>query len=457
MRKLIRWITYSTGSVLLLAAVLWTVSRVQGPSAEQERALAMMEQPWHLDGRNAFAALWLLQYDVPESEQAAVAAEDSQRVATIAERWESTPVHDGDTVPALVFKSAATDRYQDLSPNAQDLAMFCGTREAGCYSKVTENFDAYSALITRNEALLARIADLSKYDYYKNEFPNHFTTPMPRLDLGKLRLTQHAVQFATGDLDGALDATCSDIATWRRLGANSDTLIARMIGIAYSTDSYGRLLADLLDSTPQDFALPQSCTEALMPMSPQELSLCQPLRTELKFSVVAGNMKPHWLDRLLSSLLYDEHMTRAARAEGLEPSCSTATMQRIAGDIAPTPDTAIARPAPSRMQCVSNILGCMLMDMGPSAYIDYERRAQDQGARIQLLATLLWLRDSIDGQNEMPLTERLALRPAELKSPTRDIEVSEDGNAIRIRQFDTKSGEYWQIPLPKYLRQNERG
>lgn len=44
-----------------------------------------------------------------------------------------------------------------------------------------------------------------------------------------------------------------------------------------------------------------------------------------------------------------------------------------------------------------------------------------------------------------------------MKSPTRDIEVTDDGTGIRIRQFDAKRGEYWRLPLPPWLWEKARG
>lgn len=456
MLKVMRWIGYAVGAVLLLVIVLWAVSRLRGPSAGQEQALALMEKPWQPQGRNAFAAMWLLQYDVPETEQAAIVAEDARRLGAVPVAGFEAGADR--TLPA--FESVAKDRYRDLSPSAQDLAMFCGTRETGCLDKVGADIDAYSALAKRNEALFARVAALSKYDYDKNGLAWRLDTPFPRFGLGNVLMTQHALEFARGDLDAALDGTCRDIATWRRLGANSDSLIARMIGIAYSTDGYGRLLAEMLEPLPPDIALPQSCVAALAPMSPQELSLCRPLQGEFQFSngtletISRGANASRW-NRLLSPLVFDARMTRADMASTFAPTCSAAALQKIAGDVAPVADT--ASPSRLRLQCASNIVGCILADIARPAYIDYERRAQDQGARVQLLATLLWLRDSTDYEDEMPLAEHLALRPENLKSPTRDIEITKDGAAIRIRQFDTNRGQYWQVPLPKYFRPGGQG
>ena len=75
----LRWTGIVLLVLLLLVAALWSASRLLGPTAEQRRAVAVFEQLPEPEGSNAFPSLWLLQWDVPESEQAAVVAEDAER------------------------------------------------------------------------------------------------------------------------------------------------------------------------------------------------------------------------------------------------------------------------------------------------------------------------------------------------------------------------------------------
>lgn len=449
MGKFLRWTGYVAGAVLLLVVGLWSVSRLRGATAEQEAALAVMQQPWQPQGRNAFAALWLLPYDVPEAAQAAILAEDARRLR--ARPVAGIETSGDEPVPA--FESVAADRYRDLTPDAHDQAMLCGARDAGCLAKVRVDQTAYAALVERNAVLFARVGDLSRYDYYGNGFAWRFDAPIPEFTLGKALLTVHALEFARGDVDAALAGTCRDIATWRRLGANSDSLIMRMIGIAYSTDGYGRLLADMLVQLPREQALPQACTAALAPMKPAEISLCRPMQGEFLYASGAmTGMVDHAaggrFDRLLLPLLYSDHMTRAEKATVFAPACSDAALRRIADDRAPE-RVPPGKPYYLRLGCMSNAVGCILNDIAAPAYGDYALRAQDQGARMQLLATLAWLRGQ--PQDGKPLVARLAERPPDLKSPARDIEITDDGTGIRIRQFDAKRGEYWRLPLPPYL------
>ena len=75
---------------------------------------------------------------------------------------------------------------------------------------------------------------------------------------------------------------------------------------------------------------------------------------------------------------------------------------------------------------------------------------QDFGARIELLATLAWLRENADRSDR--LEALLDQRPEALKSPTRQVETGEDGDSLRIRMFVDFAGDTWSVPLPAALR-----
>ena len=76
---------------------------------------------------------------------------------------------------------------------------------------------------------------------------------------------------------------------------------------------------------------------------------------------------------------------------------------------------------------------------------------QDFGARIELLATLAWLRENADRSDR--LEALLGQRPDALKSPTRQVEIGEDGDSLQIRMFEDFDGETWSVPLPSALQE----
>lgn len=228
-----------------------------------------------------------------------------------------------------------------------------------------------------------------------------------------------------------------------------------MVGIAYSTDGYGQLLAEMLAELPSDHPLPPSCAAAVVPAAAEELRLCTAMRGEfalssevMRRSSAQAAVEGSAISRLLTPVLFDVEATLADNAMTFAPACLEEELRRIEAD---RKDTGWAsRRGPGRLQCAGNPVGCILAEsVGPAAYSHYALRAQDQGARLKVLATLLWLRQQAgDGRT---LESLLAERPPALKSPTREIEVGQDGRSLRIRQFDATRGEYWTIPLPREL------
>lgn len=63
------------GMVVVLSA-LWLASRALPPTDTEREALTLLSSPPTFEGSNAFPTLWLMLYDVPAEEQAAVMAAD---------------------------------------------------------------------------------------------------------------------------------------------------------------------------------------------------------------------------------------------------------------------------------------------------------------------------------------------------------------------------------------------
>lgn len=450
MARLLRWCLFAAAGLLLAVIVLWSVSRLRGATDEQETALEIMQRPWTPEGRNAFAAIWLLPYDVPEAEQAALAAADMRRMAGLPQFGEATEVN----VPTgLDFVSGAEGRYVTLAPSSTDQALLCKPRGPDCLQRVRADLAAYEALVARNRRLFERIAALSLYDHYKDGLPPRLDVPFPQFQFGSASLTRHALTFVRGQTDLALEGVCRDLSTWHRLGAKSNSLIMRMIGIAYSTDGNGKLLAEMLAELPREHVLPEGCMSAVLPVPATDSWMCETMRGEFAFSsntasaLTSATRRANPFERATMFLTFDADMMIADMAQGFAPVCARHELERVAAD---REDIESRRPDGwLRLECAGNMAGCILADIAQPAYDSYLHRAQDQGARLKLLATLLWLRDR--PADHRPLAVRIADRPQALKSPTRDIEVGEDGRSLRIRQFDTSRGEFWEIPLPAYL------
>lgn len=449
MRKALRWLVIVLGVLLLAVAGIWALSRALGPGAAQQGAVELLEPRPAPAGRNAFAAVWLLAYDVPESRLEAVTREDMQR-------WAQAP----QAVPGPSWKplepaSIAEQRYGRVVAKDRKRSDDCGSNDPDCLAKVRANLPAYRIWRQSEAKLLDRLQSLAQYDYLRNALPPRMEAPFPPLQYFGALPTLRALDFAEGRIDVALAGNCRDIAMMRRFAISSDFLIYTMVGTAY--DRAGtRLLGEMLRELPADRALPAECAALAHPPKPEQLSLCNAMRGEFAFASAVGaqamreEMRRSGLERVKQALLYDEAETRAEAAENLAGPCREDAMARLQQDQPPLPMTLAPMGLGDYFRCADNAIGCILARIAAPAYGDYAARLQDMGARGRLLGTLLWLREHADDRH--PLAQRLAALPAELKSPAREIRIVAGGKALAVRMYDRKREKEFVLPLPTCLQ-----
>lgn len=446
MRKAMRWIGGIVAGLLVFVLLMWGLSRLLGPDRESREALALMQQSWDPPGENAFDAIWLLPYAVPEDRIHAIAAADMQRM-------HAAPPADSDGHGGLSgFTSLAAETFVEERLAAEDHGLLCDVRGEPCLAKVRGDLAAYEDLIDRHAGLLQRHDALARHGHIRNLLPSRIDAPFPAFVAGRLAHVRNAVLFVQGDAGAALESTCRDLATWRRLGAQSDMLIATMVGIAYSTGSNGSLLAEMLGELPAGHPLPPSCHDAVRPPEPEELSMCRAMRGEFAFTTQALELTPDMVKaesraavRLLLPLLFNAEKTKARTASNYAAYCGGESMARIEDD---RPFVAEDMPGLDYIEfgCIDNAIGCILSAIAVPAFPDYQNRLLDHGARLRLLGTLLWLHGDAGQANTLQV--RLVDRPVGLKGAVRDVEVGEAGRTLRIRQYSGRDGDYWEVPLP---------
>ncbi|MFT3756579.1 MAG: hypothetical protein QM769_11660 [Pseudoxanthomonas sp.] len=447
MMKVLKWVVFGLTVLLALPVGLWLLSRALSPTAEQKRALALLELPAMPEGRNAFPAVWLLPYDVPEDQLEQVAAEDAQR-------FRDVPLPGAQEEPdAKPLASIAEERFPRLTSRDRD-PLRCQPREDDCLDKVRAQPEAYAQWRKDNARLIERVEALRDYDYYRSTFDWRIDTPFPEFGIMFDAYTARAVDFAQGRTEPAVDGVCRDLDMHRKLGKGADSLIMSMIAAA-GIHGNAKLLAQMLAELPADYPLPASCVAATAAPLADESSVCNAMRGEAAFSAnalerVRSKGKSDF-DRDVDAFLgvfYDRGRTEAMAAPAKAWYCD-AEAQRMLVDDQPM------QPLPGlgslwRLECAGNYMGCVLSDIAHPAFSDYGRRAQDTGARLKLLGAVLWLREHADDRR--PLAQRLASLPDELKSPTREIEIVDGGKALSIRMFYDKPGYDAVFPLPNYLR-----
>jgi hypothetical protein len=459
-------------TLVLAVAGLWAASRLAGPTDAQETALATMRQPIPpLRGTNAFTTLWQLPYAIPESEREAVFAEDLRRLRRESVSAAPAPLvpttgsgsgrEDGPDADAaraaaaydlLSMASVAEARYP-ASIGSEDMARFCNYGE-DCLRRVAADTAAYSMLIERHAAVLDRVERLEDYDGIRQMFGYRYDSPPPAFQYGRLPLTRHALLFVQGRREEALDATCRAITTWRRLGAESDTLISRVAGSGFASGVYAKQFARMLAEMPRDVRLPASCNQAFAPVSAAETSLCNALRGEFGFVVSSIEVVPH--DRTLFPLLnskwlgplfFNEEMSLADMAVPYAFHCEDATRRRFAEDAAIIGPRSLGGNL--RLQCASNAVGCLLGEIATPDFDRYAARLQDANAQIRLIAVLLKIRSDV--ADARPFAERLRASAADIGSSERMVFLDDSGRNVRMKRYDSGREAHWQIPLPPYF------
>lgn len=431
-------------AVTFVGVALWSVSRVRGPSPAQRAAVAELSALPALNGPNGFQTLWQLAYAIPAGERDAVFAEDVRR-------WKATAT-DPAALPEPV--SVAVGRYPDTLSEV-DRARLCRSGRE-CLAQVQADPAAYADVVARHRDGFDRMESLSAYAGLRDPFGYPAAMPLPQhLQYGGQLRTRYALDFVQGRRDAAFDGTCRAIATWRRLGANSDTLIARLVAAGHVRASYADLFLSMLAQVPRDFVLPPSCDAAFAPTMAGEFSLCDAARGEFAYarSRVLPSARRHAggvLDALGEALTYDERMAAAEQAMRFIPFCASETTAKIRADV---PFKVVHPPEMSfvRLECASDMAGCILGEIAKSADNDYAAQIEDTNARIRLIAELLRLRAATS--DAAPVLARLEARHAAIGAASRKLRLIDDGRALCLDNYRVRPDDVcWRVPLPPYFQ-----
>lgn len=440
-----RWAQW-TGGVVVFAilgmAALYAASSLRGATAGQRAALALMEQPDDAPGSNAFAALWLLPHAVPEGGMEAVADEDVRRYTARAPIGSDAAKREG------TFVSVAAARYP-VPAVAVEALQLCTRDGSGCLALVRSQPDAYQRWRGQNIGWIERAGAIPQYGHYRGRFEPGLAMPLPPLGaLMPTLLTDRALSFVEGRRDVALAQVCGDVTTWRRLAPRSDSLVVSMVGHALA-GSATQLFAAMLAELPAGYPLPPACGLAFAPATVADVSLCEPLKGEfrlLRTSMAKLGAAADGPPGVADNALFSGAMTEARSAQQMARFCGKDVERALVLD-RPVLESSPGHRA--QLECVRNYVGCILADIAAPAYRDYVLRAQDHGAKLQLAGTVAWLHENPDDMR--PLAARVAARPVGLRSASRDIEVVEDGRALRVAMYGRRPAGHFQLPLAAHV------
>lgn len=417
------------GVLVLLAAGTWLAARLWPVPQAHQDALQLLRATPPVEGRSGAAALWTLGFDGMD------AAGREQVLAEDLQRWQQG------VAGRRPQASVAEERFPQPAITA---AFGCGARGIGCLAAVRADPAAFAAAHVGHEALHARVAELSRFDHYRLPFRAYDTdlmTPLPAMRPLLDTLSGNALAHVQGDTPRALEGTCADILTGRRLVGRGDNLLFSMMGAAL-LEGQAHLLADLLAGLPADTALPPVCAAALQPMTVPEQSLCTAMRGE--FAMGQAALRTSAQGSVLQPLVFNLARTEARFAPHYAWACDAAAMQALADD---RPLREPVLPA-SGFDCVANALGCRLAAIGAMTMRPYADRAQDSAALLRLVAAQRWLRQQPDAP-----AQALQRLPASMRSPTRTPVLSADGQWLQIpRRAAARPDEgitaMLQVPMP---------
>lgn len=408
----------------LLAAFAW--GRLRPPTAEQEKALALLHKDLKpTAGRNANAWLWFMGFDIPADQVDVVYERQRQRMMAWAESYKpgSSPV-----APPEI----QTDFPKLPSMTSSDRDLLCKPREADCLGKVRAHNNEILALLARHDKLLGRDKALVDFDYVWSDMPTGPLIPFPSFATGMgLWQTSIAADFVEGKQAQAMDAACTHVATMRRLHAHANSLVTTMVFAARLRGSV-RLFSELLKEYPADESLPASCTAAFAPVTVEDVDLCPSMQAE--FAIVASLELVGGPERWYENLSWSGSHTRRLLAADYGAMCEPGLTQRLLAD----EHVEVARHPPrvDLFDFISNSAGTILTRMPGPSFDAYLARQQDVAATLRMGALLIWMRDA-PRDGTLP-SQRLAQRPAWMHfAESRHVALTDDGRSLKMDVLDS--------------------
>lgn len=417
---------------LLLIATHW----LPRPTAEEQQAVALLNsEAAKIDGKaNAFAALYLLDRNVPESEWEAIAATDLALLDSAA------PPADQPTMTA--------EQFPLFAKLSVDSDLLCTQKSRPCVQRVRAHPEAARAALAQGRDLLDRAERLERYDHYRSPIPAHYNSPsmLGLGDYSTLALTEAALLHVDGDSAAAHRKLCTFASTWRRLRSNANTLIVTMLGTNYVNDAIA-LRAELLSEWPP--SQPAPCPEVFAPLSESESDLCAAMANE--FHLFASGTREIGAQPLdaddasnpppgsgaTSRLFNVEHTIRMSApfyASFCQPDHHEKTRTRSAASAVTTPRCSVSAWA-------LNPIGCILVPIGAPSYLSYYHRVLDLDAHLRLAQAAQWLRH----QDAAEPAAAFASRPSEFDSPAHGFTIDTTTKVLRMTTLRGGPNANWEV------------
>lgn len=438
MQRIAKGVLWVAACLVVALVGAFARGRLRPSSSTQQHALAVLHENLQAPpGRNAFAALWLADFDVPRDQLDAAYAKDRARVMA----WHAAYDPDHPT-PA---PQPAAD-FPRLPPVTQaERKALCDVRDADCLGKVRAHIQALQGMLHVHAKRLANDESLSRFDIAWNDMPKDPGAAMPPFNAAMgLWQTAIALDYVSGMQAKALDDACIQVATLRRLHAHSNSMVQTLV-LASRVRGAVNLFTQLLAETPLETALPASCNAAFAPVSNDDVDLCPSMRAEfatLDSPELFGKPR-RWYDHLHLS----RELTQRLIAPRYAAVCEPAFVQKALADDGIALDR--ASPTFDVFDLVSNSAGVALSRVASADATPWLQSQQDAAASVRIGALILWLRDTrADGRS---LPQRVAARPAWMRfGEDRQFELARDGRSLTMyfRHDPRKEWPHaWPLPV----------
>lgn len=391
-----------------------------------------------LAGRNAFAALWLLEQGVPPDQLEVVAAADLADHA----HWRRNQTGTWQQPSEVKFSKAALPMEAEPA--------WCGRDTVSCLHTVQAEPAAYARLVQAHAPVWQRVQALSAYDGYQYPGERRVDAPLPRYSPLLHMLTVFATRFANGharERAAAVQGLCQHLVTVRRLSEHDGTdLIFQSVGLA-AVHRGTRLLADMRLQAPE-LPLPAECATALAPRADWPLATCQAMRGEALatanimqetlgnrvFAKSVGGVAEMVGQTVRWAAMGSADLAKVEYARAIGRQCEAAHLAAIHEGRRPADEPypwqaslAYAMRAPG---------GMLLLNLAASDMNPYARRLADREALRMAGRSWLWLQAQMQRQpvaqalrqrDWAQLDQVLQQRPAALQMAGRPVAVTQDG------------------------------
>jgi hypothetical protein len=362
------------------------------PTAEQTALAEQLRMPAQPPGRNAYALLWSLEYDItPEQAEYALKADRDIAAAWAARFWtKKAPARD---VMSFPYAAAAFgNRFPAVS--AADNVLLCSKSTPSCLDHVRSHAAAVHAVLSRHQRVTARVESLASYDIWWNTMPADPMLPAAQVQAAlKFWNTVAALRFVEGDPSAGLSTACTAAATFRRLHAHTNTQLDSLFAAAGARLNL-QLATDMLSAMPAQSPLPEACRAAFAPVDVAEVNYQAAAAYEWlaaqRTATMTGGPGSEYGSEGWALAVGSDAVRRAILEDGQVPDTAV--------DMAPMDEGQVGNALP-----LADIRGGRIHNLG---YL-VDRRA-DYVATLRMAALMAWLHEH---PSSLPLTERLAAAP----------------------------------------------